>query len=172
MNAQNKWNNNIFFFTELHAIVFVQRRCTAIILSKLINRMVQSDPNTYTGIKSEYVLGHGFDENVRLADSFMKSTEQSKILSRFKAADFNVLVATSVVEEGLDVRKCNLVVRFDGMNNYREYAQSKGRARAKDSKYIVMASEDEYADMKAQLLVSIICISKIDMWSITKYLYQ
>ena len=139
---------------ELHAIVFVQRRCTAIILSKLIQKMVASDPHTYRGINSEYVLGHGFDENIRLADSFMRSNEQSKILTRFKAAEFNVLVATSVVEEGLDVRKCNLVVRFDGMNNYREYAQSKGRARAKDSKFIVMACEgEEFVDTERQLKV-------------------
>lgn len=137
---------------ELHSIVFVQRRCTAIVLSKLINRMVEADPN-FAGISSEYVLGHGFDENIRLADSFMKSTEQSKILNRFKAVEFNVLVATSVVEEGLDVRKCNLVVRFDGMNNYREYAQSKGRARQKDSKFIVMAREDEFSDTDRQLKV-------------------
>uniref|UniRef100_A0A7M5VDW2 Uncharacterized protein n=1 Tax=Clytia hemisphaerica TaxID=252671 RepID=A0A7M5VDW2_9CNID len=138
---------------ELHAIMFVQRRCTAIILSQLIQRMVKSDSNTYQGISSEYVLGHGFDENIRLADSFMKSTEQSKILTRFKAAEFNILVATSVVEEGLDVRKCNLVVRFDGIFNYREYAQSKGRARAKDSKFIVMASEEDYEDTSRQLEV-------------------
>ena len=116
--------------------------------------MVASEPDTYRGISSEYVLGHGFDENVRLADSFMKSNEQSKILTRFKAVDFNVLVATSVVEEGLDVRKCNLVVRFDGMNNYREYAQSKGRARAKNSKFIVMAEEGEQLnETKGQLKV-------------------
>ena len=138
--------------------MFVQRRCTAIILSQLIQRMVKSDSDTYQGITSEYVLGHGFDENIRLADSFMKSTEQSKILTRFKAAEFNVLVATSVVEEGLDVRKCNLVVRFDGMFNYREYAQSKGRARAKDSKFIVMASEEDYADTSRQLEVNSHCL--------------
>lgn len=143
-----------YYFLELHAIIFVQRRCTAIILSNLINKMVASDPETYKGISSQYVLGHGLDANIRLADSYMRSNEQSKILTAFKAAEFNVLVATSVVEEGLDVRKCNLVVRFDGMNNYREYAQSKGRARAKDSKFIVMASEGEHFDeTKYQLKV-------------------
>lgn len=108
--------------------------------------MVASYSDTYKGIKSQYVLGHGLDSNIRLADSYMRSNEQSKILTAFKAAEFNILVATSVVEEGLDVRKCNLVVRFDGMNNYREYAQSKGRARAKNSKFIVMANEGEQFD--------------------------
>ena len=143
-----------YYFLELHTIIFVQRRCTAIILSDLINQMVASDPDTYKGIKSQYVLGHGLDTNIRLADSYMQSKEQSKILAEFKAAAFNVLVATSVVEEGLDVRKCNLVVRFDGMNNYREYAQSKGRARAKDSKFIVMACDGEqFHDTHNQLKV-------------------
>ncbi|XP_057315255.1 endoribonuclease Dicer-like isoform X2 [Hydractinia symbiolongicarpus] len=139
--------------TEMHAIIFVQRRCTAVILSKLINFQVQADFETFEGIWSDYVLGHGLDSNIQLADSYMKSKEQNKILEQFKKEEFNILVATSVVEEGLDVRKCNLVVRFDGINNYREYVQSKGRARAQNSKFIVLAKSGEAQEMKRQLKV-------------------
>ena len=63
------------------------------------------------------------------------------------------MVATSVVEEGLDVKKCNVVIRFDGLNNYRAYVQSKGRARAKDSKFIVLAEKNECNDIQRNLAV-------------------
>ncbi|XP_065660737.1 endoribonuclease Dicer isoform X3 [Hydra vulgaris] len=140
------------YFQELHAIVFTQRRCTAVVLSKLINYQIEKD-ETYKGLNSDFVLGHAFDSNICLIDGSMKSKKQNLILSNFKQDKFNVLVSTSVVEEGLDVRKCNLVVRFDGINNYREYAQSKGRARASGSKFIIMTEEEQEFDTKKQHIV-------------------
>lgn len=65
-------------------------------------------------------------------------------LEKFKTGDLNCIVATEVLEEGLDVTKCNLVIRFDDIPNFRAYVQSKGRARAREtygqqSRYIMMA---------------------------------
>ena len=52
-------------------------------------------------------------------------------------------MSTNVVEEGLDMRSCNLVIKFDFPDNFRSYVQSKGRARAKPSQYILMVSGKE-----------------------------
>ncbi len=43
----------------------------------------------------------------------------------------------------MDVQKCNLVVHFDPIQQFRSYVQSKGRARAKPSKFIVMVDKGE-----------------------------
>jgi len=48
------------------------------------------------------------------------------------------MVASDVLEEGIDIPKCNLVVKFDLPKNYRSYIQSKGRARHRSSKYYIM----------------------------------
>jgi len=48
------------------------------------------------------------------------------------------MVASDVLEEGIDIPKCNLVVKFDLPKNYRSYIQSKGRARHITSKYYIM----------------------------------
>ena len=40
-------------------------------------------------------------------------------------------VATSVLEEGLDVPACDAVVRFDNVESLRAYVQSRGRVRHK-----------------------------------------
>ena len=53
-----------------------------------------------------------------------------------------MLIATSIVEEGVDIPKCNLVVRFDLPTEYRSYVQSKGRARAPVSNYIMLADTE------------------------------
>lgn len=49
-----------------------------------------------------------------------------------------VLVATSVAEEGLDIRQCNVVLRFDLAKTVLAYIQSRGRARKPGSDYILM----------------------------------
>ena len=50
----------------------------------------------------------------------------------------NLLIGTSVLEEGIDIPKCNLVIRFDVPTAYRSYVQSKGRARTHDALFISM----------------------------------
>ena len=43
----------------------------------------------------------------------MGVAQQEKTIAKFRKRELNLLIATSVAEEGLDIRKCNLVVRFD-----------------------------------------------------------
>uniref|UniRef100_A0A0D9W711 Dicer-like protein 4 n=1 Tax=Leersia perrieri TaxID=77586 RepID=A0A0D9W711_9ORYZ len=69
----------------------------------------------------------------------------SSILQKLKCLDFwkceflaNLLVATSVGEEGLDIQTCCLVVRFDLPETVASFIQSRGRARMTNSKYVVL----------------------------------
>ena len=56
----------------------------------------------------------------------------------------NVLIATAVVEEGLDIPECNLVFRFNKPPNFSSYMQSKGRARAKENaSYVLLIAEPD-----------------------------
>lgn len=74
----------------------------------------------------------------------------------------------------MDIPKCNLVVRFDLPTEYRSYVQSKGRARAPVSNYIMLADsertktfEEDLTTYKAiekvslhplQSLLSVLCL--------------
>ncbi|KAJ1036089.1 hypothetical protein NDA18_000233 [Ustilago nuda] len=49
--------------------------------------------------------------------------------------------ATSIAEEGLDIQAANLVIRFDLFNRHISFLQSRGRARAKESRFILMAEK-------------------------------
>lgn len=74
-----------------------------------------------------------------------------QVLRKFRAHETNLLIATSVVEEGVDIPKCNLVVRFDLPTEYRSYVQSKGRARAPISNYVMLADTDKIKSFEEDL---------------------
>jgi ERCC4-related helicase len=48
------------------------------------------------------------------------------------------VVATSVMEEGVDIPATNLVIRFDDSENFRSFVQSRGRARHPHSKFVTL----------------------------------
>ena len=70
--------------------------------------------------------------------------EQDEVIERFRHGNCNLLVSTSVLEEGIDNPDCDVVVRFDGIKSLISYTQSKGRARKwEHSKFILLMSEEE-----------------------------
>ncbi|XP_068874283.1 endoribonuclease Dicer isoform X3 [Aphelocoma coerulescens] len=92
------------------------------------------------------------DCNISVHSKERDSTLISKqVLRKFRAHETNLLIATSIVEEGVDIPKCNLVVRFDLPTEYRSYVQSKGRARAPISNYIMLADTDKIKSFEEDL---------------------
>ncbi|KAF2368450.1 Helicase C-terminal [Trinorchestia longiramus] len=143
---------------DCHALVFVQTRATAFLLSELLNKL-QSQGGVYEQITTRYVVGANMggrscSDIARASKSLVK---QQETLNAFRVGKFKILVSTSVLEEGVDIRKCNFVVRFDEPMNFRAFVQSKGRARAVNSMYVLMVSPssklrnemDEYHNLEA-----------------------
>ncbi|KAI0771427.1 P-loop containing nucleoside triphosphate hydrolase protein [Irpex lacteus] len=73
-------------------------------------------------------------------DFVKKSATQT--LKDFRIGDKNLVVATSVAEEGLDIQACGNVIRFNPPENMVSWAQSRGRARKEKSTYIIMFGND------------------------------
>lgn len=63
---------------------------------------------------------------------------QRSILDKFRIGELNLLIATAVAEEGLDICHCSLVVRFTLPPTARQHIQSRGRARAPNSQLVLM----------------------------------
>nr|CAH7717562.1 unnamed protein product [Callosobruchus chinensis] len=76
---------------------------------------------------------------------------QEEVLRKFRCHECNILVATSILEQGCDLPKCNLVIRFDLPKTFHSYIQSKARARANDAHYILFANDEEVDDFVDRL---------------------
>ncbi|XP_074323275.1 endoribonuclease Dicer homolog 2-like [Apium graveolens] len=129
---------------DLRCIVFVDRVVTAIVLCCLLNVLLPS----LSGWKTEYLAG----SNTSLQIQTRKA--QNKIVEEFRNGKVNVIVATSVLEEGLDVQTCNLVIRFDPSATVCSFIQSRGRARMQNSVFLLLVKSGDnslYARVKNYL---------------------
>ena len=78
----------------------------------------------------------------------MTQVEQEGVLLKFRTGKVNVLVATSVAQEGLDIPECNLVIRYQHVSNEIAQIQAEGRARAENSKGITILSSESKKKMR------------------------
>jgi Fanconi anemia group M protein len=78
----------------------------------------------------------------------MTQEEQMKVLRAFREGAYNVLVATSIGEEGLDIPECGLVVFYEPAVSGIRYIQRRGRTgRRLPGKVVILVAEgtvDEY----------------------------
>ncbi|EFE41937.1 RNA helicase/RNAse III, putative [Trichophyton verrucosum HKI 0517] len=125
-------------------IIFVEQRATAVMLSHLISRYPE-----LAHIKSDYFLGNSAF-SARKADltELSKPGDMKNSIDDLKSGKKNLLVATSVLEEGIDVSACDLVVCFDPPKQLRSFVQRRGRARKKSSKFVIFYAEDDTATYK------------------------
>eukprot|EP00981_Chlorochromonas_danica_P004718 scaffold954_cov173-Ochromonas_danica.AAC.4 len=70
----------------------------------------------------------------------MKQSHQLRSLAKFKSGEVNIVFATDVMEEGLDLQACKYVINFDLPLNVKSFIQRKGRSRADNSMMISLVS--------------------------------
>lgn len=119
----------------MKGLIFVKRRYSAKILCHIIRRFMNSYPDM--NIQVDFMTGH----NTKIPDSIetiLAKKCNDRVLDKFKRDEVNLIVTTSVLEEGIDLQECNLVIAFDRPEHYRQYVQTKGRARMANSEYVIM----------------------------------
>ncbi|XAR62909.1 Ribonuclease III [Bertholletia excelsa] len=111
---------------DFRAIIFVERVVAALVLPKVFTELP-----SLSFIKSASLIGHNNNQE-------MRTCQMQDTIGKFRDGRVTLLVATSVAEEGLDIRQCNVVIRFDLAKTVLAYIQSRGRARKPGSDYILM----------------------------------
>ncbi|MFB6091050.1 MAG: ERCC4 domain-containing protein, partial [Halobellus sp.] len=110
-------------------IVFTESRDTAEALTEFLS----------ASFAVEKFVGQGDKES----SEGMTQTEQQETLDAFRNGEFEVLVSTSVAEEGLDVPEVDLVLFFEPVPTAIRSIQRKGRTgRQAEGRVVVLLAED------------------------------
>lgn len=85
-----------------------------------------------------------FDQAGEVAKRGMTQKEQQRVVQEFKDGKYNVLVATSIGEEGLDIGQVDLIVCYDQSKSPIRGLQRMGRTgRKRAGKIIMLFAENE-----------------------------
>lgn len=115
---------------ESKIIVFTHYRDTSLYVLKQLEKIPLVRPVRFIGQA-------GRDD-----DKGLTQKEQIDIIRRFKKGDYNILIATSVAEEGLDIPSTDLVVFYEPVPSEIRTIQRKGRtARQMAGKVIILITK-------------------------------
>ncbi len=118
---------------NFRAIVFVQRRMTCRVVFEFLN-LVQP----FTGLCG-FAIGQSTASGM---SAFGLARKHRRPIGDFAAGKVQVLVATDVLSEGIDIPECSLVVAFDDVPNATAFVQMRGRARQQDGGSFVLFAPD------------------------------
>ncbi|MHA1301526.1 MAG: helicase-related protein [Candidatus Helarchaeota archaeon] len=77
----------------------------------------------------------------------MQQAIQREVLKEFKSGKYQILICTSVAEEGLDIAQCDLVVFYDCIPSGIRTVQRKGRTgRNRDGKLVYLYTEGTWEE--------------------------
>jgi Fanconi anemia group M protein len=115
---------------DTRIIVFTQYRDSAGEIVKALNKM--------EGVKAVRFVGQASKNG----DKGLSQKEQLAILEDFRSGVYNVLVATSVGEEGLDIPSVDLVIFFEPISSEIRTIQRRGRTgRTSMGRVVILIAE-------------------------------
>ncbi len=115
---------------DARIIVFTHYRDTAELVSGELAKISIVKPARFVG------------QATKGADKGMNQKKQVDIIDRFQAGEFNVLVATSVAEEGLDIPSTDLVIFYEPVPSEIRSIQRRGRTgRHRTGKVFILVSK-------------------------------
>ncbi len=112
-------------YPKARIIVFANYRNT---ITEIVNKLKE------LGIKAERFVGQA-----NKSEKGLKQKEQIELLNKFKEGNFNILVASQVAEEGIDIIETTAVIFFEPIASELRKVQRAGRtARTKPGKIIFL----------------------------------
>ncbi|KAJ5751466.1 ATP-dependent helicase dcl2 [Penicillium nucicola] len=145
---------------DFSGVVFVRERVTAYVLSALLD----THPLTKKIFRCAPCVSSVRSESWAKDDNLFTERNEDVIL-QFRSGLKNLIVATSVLEEGIDLPACHVVISFDFPDNITSFIQRRGRARQGVSEFAVMEAKDaefisasskQYSNLERQMQV--ICL--------------
>lgn len=115
-----------------------------------VEQVALSDPLSH--ILNDELGQENFSRFVVSHQHMGSQTNFKRNIAEFKDGKISVLVATAVLEEGIDVPECSVVIRFDKFNTTKSHIQGSGRARHKNAKVFYFGNVPNNEKEKASLM--------------------
>jgi ERCC4-related helicase len=121
-------------------LIFVRQRATVSVMSKLLS----THPKTRDRFRcAPYVgLSNSASRKQNIGE-LLDPRDQPRTLVDFRQGRTNLIIATDVLEEGIDITACHLVICFDKPPNLKSFIQRRGRARQEKSTFAIMLADDD-----------------------------
>ena len=100
-------------------IIFAQFRETV--------RTISEELNKIEGIRAANFVGQAMKDHGKGRMTGLKQKEQKELIEKFKEGGINILVATSIAEEGLDIPEVNEVIFYEPIPSAIRSIQRRGR---------------------------------------------
>ena len=111
----------------LCSLVVVNSAFSAKILYHYLKDLSRSRPEL-SYLCPQYAVQDPLPSDSRDVESERKKQEEA--LRRFRMRECNILVSSSVLEEGIDFVKCNLVIMFDPPSSFHRYVYTKVKCKS------------------------------------------
>jgi ERCC4-related helicase len=121
--------------SDSKTLIFTQYRDTARHITEILSA---------AGIRCSRFVGQAKREG----DEGMSQEEQAIVLESFRNGDIDVLVATSIAEEGLDIPEVGLVIFYEPIPSEIRYIQRKGRTGRKSAGSVVILAANDTVDRR------------------------
>jgi ERCC4-related helicase len=110
---------------DVKMIIFNQYRDNAV--------EIRDKLNLIEGINAEIFVGQ-----TKKGDTGLSQKEQKNILDEFRSGNFNIIVATSIGEEGLDIPKVDLVIFYEPIPSAIRTIQRRGRTGRQEKGRVII----------------------------------
>ena len=135
-------------------IIFIANRIVAHYLHPELNTYLK---NNFNNKQCKEIIGI----NKRKSNSGTTLTpsltlkQMNEIIKLFNEDEFNILIGTSAIEEGLDIQSCNAVLALVELRTPKSFIQIKGRARKSNSDFIIFTSSAKEGKIKIENFLKI-----------------
>lgn len=127
------------FAPGFRVIIFAKERNQVVMLTHLLSVHPLMDK-----IVPGYFVGNsGYASRKSKLSEFFHIRDQKNAIDDLRTGKKNALVATTVLEEGIDISACNLVICYDSPSDLKGFVQRRGRARMRGSKFIMFLEKDD-----------------------------
>jgi ERCC4-related helicase len=99
---------------------------------------IQAEISKISGVRSQLFFGQ-----TKKGETGLSQKEQKEAVDRFREGELNILVSTSIGEEGLDIPKVDLVVFYEPIPSAIRHIQRRGRTgRQEEGRVIVLLAKN------------------------------